>query len=51
MLGFHKVLTVLLEDLKFIEVTGVEVEVDNKRINIKGSLLSVIGDNLGSHQV
>lgn len=45
--GFHSFLRELIKDLKELEDTGVQL---NNNF-LKGSLVAVLGDNLGSHQV
>ena len=46
--GWEKVLSPLIQDLKAIESLGIEL-FDN--VSAKGSVVCVIGDNLGSHGV
>lgn len=46
--GFTKIFKVIVEDIKYLEIKGLDV---NDTINLKGSLLAVVGDNLGSHQI
>lgn len=49
--GFSKVLEPLVNDLRELEEVGDTVPINNKIANLKGSLIAMIGDNLGSHQI
>lgn len=44
---FSKILEPLINELKLLESTGFELQ----GINFRGSLIAVVGDNLGSHQI
>lgn len=46
--GFSNVLKVITDDIKILETQGFAVKDD---AILKGSLVSVVGDNLGSHQI
>lgn len=46
--GFPQIFKTIIDDIKILETTGLSI---NKQINLKGSLLAVAGDNLGSHQI
>lgn len=45
--GFNVLLKPLISDLKLLENDGIMIQGNN----IKGSLVAVVGDNLGSHQL
>lgn len=49
--GFERVLNVIIDDLKKIETEGLNIEIKDNVINLKGTLIAVAGDNLGSHQI
>lgn len=49
--GYNCVLNKLIDDLCSLETYGINVEIFGKSKTIKGSLVAVIGDNLGSHQI
>ncbi|KAJ8666408.1 hypothetical protein QAD02_008070 [Eretmocerus hayati] len=40
-----------LEDLKRLEVDGIEVIINNESFKFKGSLIAGVGDNLGQHEI
>lgn len=46
--GFHKIFEVILRDVKLLETEGIEVRSNEF---IKGTIIAVTGDNLGSHQL
>jgi hypothetical protein len=46
--GWEKILSPLIQDLKKIESDGINIFDD---ITAKGSIVSLVGDNLGSHGV
>lgn len=41
----------LINDLRILESVGIDVEMLGEIINIKGSLIAIVGDNLGNHQL
>lgn len=46
--NFNEFLKPLVDDLKIIENDGIKIE---KNVNILGTLVALVGDNLGSHQI
>lgn len=49
--GFAKILNCVIQDLKKIETEGIPVHTSEGVQIYKGSLIAVLGDNLGSHQI
>ena len=47
--GFSHILEPLVHDLKCLEDEGITVNTEDGEINFKGSIVVVVGDNLGSH--
>lgn len=47
--GFEKIINKLVDDLCFLGKSGINIEIHGKQRNVKGSLVAVTGDNLGSH--
>lgn len=41
----------IVNDIRKLEKGGVNITVNNQSFNLKGSILAVIGDNLGQHQI
>lgn len=41
----------LINDLKSLEKDGVNISIGNKTINFVGTVVAMLGDNLGSHQI
>lgn len=48
---WEKVMEPLINDLKNLEKNGVVISVANKSINFIGTVIAMLGDNLGSHQI
>ena len=48
--GQDKVFGKLVEDLRFLEQTGLKLKVKGEQL-VKGSLCAIVGDNLGSHGI
>lgn len=47
---FSKIFEVIIKDLRFLETEGIVI--DNSPFQtVKGSLIAMVGDNLGSHQI
>lgn len=46
--GFQEILKPIISDIKDLEINGIQTCMN---INIKGTLLAMVGDNLGSHQI
>lgn len=46
--GFSKIFEVIIKEINQLETEGIYV---NETLTLKGSLLAVAGDNLGSHQI
>lgn len=50
--GIENILKKLVDDLIKIEIEGIDIKFNSSEIrNIKGSLVFIIADNLGSHQI
>lgn len=49
--GSNTILSYIVDDVKILEQHGINVVYEDVNYNLKGSIFSVIGDNLGSHQV
>ncbi|KYM93954.1 hypothetical protein ALC62_15436, partial [Cyphomyrmex costatus] len=49
--GWDKVLEPLINDLRSIKKDGIIISVADKTINFVGTVVAVLGDNLGSHQI
>lgn len=49
--GFNKVLKPLIDDLKILETTGMEIEVGGKKTTIKGSISYLSSDNLAANSI
>lgn len=49
--GFSCILNQVINDLQKLENVGISVLHNGHTINIKGSLIAIAGDNLGSHQI
>lgn len=49
--GYNNILYCIVQDLQFLEQSGVEVEFLNGQKHIKGSLAAICGDNLGSNGI
>lgn len=49
--GMDEILKKLVDDLLKIENDGIELTIDSRTRKIKGSVVFIIADNLGSHQV
>ena len=49
--GFTEVLNPLIQDLKTLESDGIIIERPEGNLRLHGSLLAVIGDNLGAHAI
>lgn len=49
--GWNSILRTLIDDLKVLESTGISLTVNDKIYTFIGSLVAVLGDNLGSHQI
>ncbi|KYN50145.1 hypothetical protein ALC62_00173, partial [Cyphomyrmex costatus] len=48
-LGMSELFDIIIQDLKDIEQIGIEISYKNEKIILKGTLVALIGDNLGSH--
>lgn len=48
--SWNEILKVLIKDLKILETDGISIDSPTK-VTFKGSLVAVLGDNLGSHQI
>lgn len=46
--GFKKIFEVIMRDICHLETTGIELQ--NKQV-VKGTIIAVVGDNLGNHQI
>lgn len=49
--GFSRILRPLIDDLKILEDEGIDIEVDLKEKNIKGTISSLSFDNLGGNML
>ncbi|XP_066590584.1 uncharacterized protein [Prorops nasuta] len=49
--GWEKVLQLLIHDLTVLEKDGITINVNYQKITFFGTVVAVLGDNLGSHQV
>lgn len=49
--GWGNVMKVLINDLQSLEKDGVNISIGNKTINFVGTVVAMLGDNLGSHQI
>lgn len=49
--GYNNVLYCIVQDLQFLEQSGLEVEFLNGQKNLKGSLAAICGDNLGTNGI
>jgi len=47
--GYKRVLQPLLQDLRKLEADGVTIVIDGKCLTVKGTVVTVAGDNLTSH--
>lgn len=48
---WHEMLRVLIQDLQIFETQGINIIYPEGVINFKGTVIAVLGDNLGSHQI
>ena len=49
--GLNNILSPLIQDLMDLESIGISVVINNTEKIVKGSLIAVLADNLGSHQI
>lgn len=49
--GMPKIFECVVEDLKKLEIQGINIEIGQNFINVKGTMFSMLGDNLGSHEM
>lgn len=49
--GWEKIIEPLINDLRNLEKNGIVISVANEPINFIGTVVAMLGDNLGSHQI
>lgn len=49
--GWENIIEPLIRDLQSLEKKGIHISVDNNIINCTGTVVAMLGDNLGSHQI
>jgi hypothetical protein len=49
--GYNKLFKRLVDDIKYLESTGISVRIDGQLKNILGSILFFSSDNLGAHTI
>jgi len=49
--GWEKIIEPLINDLRNLEKNGIVISVANEPINFIGTIVAMLGDNLGSHQI
>ena len=49
--GINKILETIVQELKDLEIAGIDITVENIQLNVKVSLCQISGDNLGIHQL
>jgi len=49
--SWEKIMEHLINDLKCLENEGINISIGNETINFVGTVVAMLGDNLGSHQI
>lgn len=49
--GTHRIFQMLITDIKLLETDGIRLCFNDNDVLVKGTIFSLLGDNLGSHQI
>ncbi|XP_066589595.1 uncharacterized protein [Prorops nasuta] len=49
--GWNTIMKFLIADLRLLETEGINVTIDNQNQTFYGTMIAMLGDNLGSHQI